>query len=277
MFNQLKDILLQSKKKFFSNTQGEHLSLFNGNGLEFNEIREYNIDDDIRHINWKITARTKKPSVNIFYENKQINISLIYLNSGGLFYFENSKKNLALTLFSSLSYLSLNCKDSLNTLFFDENMLSFSKNCKNKSQIYLNYDFAIQTNPLNKTINYEELQEFILKNIKTKSIIFFIGDFLQMPNFNQLVKNYEIYTLIIRDKKEENLELLGQYNIIDTNNLKTSTLNITKNSVKKYNEYMKSYDLDLINYFKHNNINYKKFYTIENPYDNLRDFLKGKA
>lgn len=277
MFTQLKDILFQSKKSFFSHTQGEHLSLFNGSGLEFNEIREYNIDDDIRHINWKITARTKKPSVNIFYENKQINISLVYLNSGGLYFFENSKKNLIITLFSSLSYITLNCKDSLNTLFFDEDMLFFSQNCKNKNQININYDFALQTNPLNKTINYEKLQEFILKNIKKRAIIFFIGDFLQMPNFNELTKNYEIYALIIRDKKEEELELLGQYNVIDTNSLKTSNLNITKQSIKKYNEFMKSYDLNLIKYFKENDIHNKKFYTNENPYSNLKDFLKAKA
>ena len=274
MYTLLKDIIFQTKKKFFSNIQGEHLSIFNGNGLEFNEVREYDINDDIRHINWKITARTRKPSVNIFYETKQVNIVLVYLNSGGLHFFENSKKNLAISLLSALGYISLNKKDSLSAIFFDEMQKDFFKSSKNKNMIYSLYDTALNIEPLNCEINYEKLQEFLLKQIKTKSLIFFIGDFLKIPDFKLLVKNYELYCLIIRDKKEENLELFGEYNVINTNNLSKKNMNIDSKTAKEYDSYMKKYDENLINYFKNEDIKYKKFYTCQNPFEDLKTFLK---
>jgi hypothetical protein len=274
MFSSLKDIIFHTKRAFFSNAQGEHLSIFNGSGLEFNEVREYNIDDDIRHINWKITARTKKPSVNIFYENRQINIALVYLNSGGLHFFENSKKNLAITLLSALGFIALNKKDSLTTLFFDEKEKAFFQASKNKNMVYSSYDIAVEINPLNTKINYINLKNFLLENIKSKSIIFFIGDFLEIPNFKELSNKYEIYCLIIREKKEENLELFGEYNIKNPNDLSQKNMNIDLKTINKYNNYMKKYDEELISYFKNNNIKYKKFYTDQNPFKDLKDFLK---
>lgn len=273
MFSSLKDIIFHTKRAFFSNTQGEHLSIFNGSGLEFNEVREYNIDDDIRHINWKITARTKKPSVNIFYENRQIDIVLVYLNSGGLHFFESSKKNLAITLLSALGFIATNSKDQLSTLFFDEKELAFWS--KNKNILPLSYDFSIDCQPLQKSVNYDNLQKFILENIKSKSIIFFIGDFLQMPKFELLCKKYEIYSLIIRDEKEENLEFFGEYNIINTENLTKKNMIIDSKIAQEYNKYMQKYDLELFEYFQKNGIKYKKFYTSKNPYKSLRNFING--
>lgn len=274
MYTQLKDIIFQTKKKFFSNIHGEHLSVFNGNGLEFNEVRAYDINDDIRHINWKITARTRNASVNIFYENKQINILLVYLNSGGLHFFENSKKNLSITLLSALGFVALNQKDFLGSLFFDEKERTFFSFSKNKNMVYSLYDEALAIEPLNCNINYSNLKDFIFEKIKAKTVIFFIGDFLQIPDFKDLGSKYEVYCLVIRDKKEENLELFGEYNIINTNNLSSKIINIDSRTAKQYNTYMKKYDEKLIHYFKNNNIKYKKFYTDENPFENLKYFLK---
>lgn len=273
MLASLKDILFHTKKAFFSNIQGEHLSIFNGNGLEFDEVREYNTNDDIRHINWKITARTRKPSVNIFYENRQLDIVLVYLNSGGLHFFENSKKNLAITLLSALGFIATNSNDNLSTLFFDEEELNFYY--KNKNITPLSYDFALDCQGLKKSINYDNLQKFILENIKAKSMIFFIGDFLQMPNFDLIAKKYEINALIIREKKEEELELFGEYNIINTQNLSKRNMNIDSKIIKEYNSYMEKYDLELFEYFQKNSIKYKKFLTSENPYKSLRNYLNG--
>jgi len=174
MFNQLKDIVLQTRKKFFSNNYGEHISTVSGSAFEFNEVREYTIDDDIRHLNWKITARTRTPSVNTFFDNKQINVLVGYLNSGGLYFEENSKKNLALTVFTALNYITLKNKDSLALLSFDEQEKFFFEFSSNKNYMNLAYDKLITLDALNTNINYKELQNCILKKVKTKSIIFHV-------------------------------------------------------------------------------------------------------
>lgn len=274
MFNQLKDIVLQTRKKFFSNNYGEHISTVRGSAFEFNEVREYTIDDDIRHLNWKITARTRTPSVNTFFDNKQINVLVGYLNSGGLYFEENSKKNLALTVFTALNYITLKNKDSLALLSFDEQEKFFFEFSSNKNYMNLAYDKLITLDALNTNINYKELQNCILKKVKTKSIIFFVGDFLKLPEFEELFLNYEIYCCVIRDKKEENLSFHGDYNIVNTNSLNKKNMNIDAKTIKEYDKYMKDYDKKLEEYFKNYNIKYKKFYTHENPYETLRTFFK---
>lgn len=274
MFNQLKDIVLQTRKKFFSNNYGEHISTVSGSAFEFNEVREYTIDDDIRHLNWKITARTRTPSVNTFFDNKQINVLVGYLNSGGLYFEENSKKNLALTVFTALNYITLKNKDSLALLSFDEQEKFFFEFSSNKNYMNLAYDKLITLDALNTNINYKELQNCILKKVKTKSIIFFVGDFLKLPEFEELFLNYEIYCCVIRDKKEENLSFHGDYNIVNTNSLNKKNMNIDAKTIKEYDKYMKDYDKKLEEYFKNYNIKYKKFYTHKNPYETLRTFFK---
>lgn len=274
MFSELKNILFHTKKNFFSTLYGEHSSIFNGSGLDFNEVREYAIDDDIRHINWKITARTRVPSVNLFFDHKKINICAVYLCSGSLnFGKERSKQDIATELISSLSYLSLYHKDNFSSLFFDKEEKNFFQLANDKYTPHRLFEYAKTLDIRGSKIEYKNLQNTILEKIKTRSILFIIGDFLQLPELGLLTDHYEIYVLIVRDKNEEELHLKGEYNLIDTNTLNKHHLLIDDTTVKDYNSYMKTYDEKLFAYFKEHNIAYHKFYTDQNPIKELRYFL----
>lgn len=275
MYKELQNIILQTKKKFFSKLHGEHLSIFNGNGLDFNEVKEYTIDDDIRHINWKITARTRNPNVNLFFDHKKIEMSVIYLNSGGLILGKNtSKQSVAIKILSCLSYLSINSKDNLSTLFFDSKVKKFFPPTNDKYTTYRIYEYAKELEPKGNQINYKKLQETILEHIRPRTVLFFIGDFLELPDFTKLQTNYEIYTCIIRDKGEEELDFQGENTLIDTNSMKKHNITLTKKTIKDYNDYMKNYDKRLYEIFSEQNINYTKFYTNEDTLSKFRDFLR---
>lgn len=275
MYKELQDIILQTKKKFFSKLYGEHLSIFNGNGLEFNEVKEYTVDDDIRHINWKITARTRNPSVNLFFDHKKIEIGIVYLNSGGLIFGNNtSKQSVAIKILSCLSFLSINSKDNLTTLFFDSKIQRFFSPTNDKFTTYRIYEYAKELKSKGNYIDYEKLQETILEHIPPRTVLFFIGDFLELPDFSKLENNYEIYTCIVRDKGEEELNFQGENTLIDTNSMKKHNITLTKKTAKNYNDYMKSYDKRLYEVFSEQNINYTKFYTDEDTLSKLRDFLR---
>ena len=104
MSNKIK-LDIRTKRNLFLNTTGEHKSVFNGDGLDFREIREYDTSDDIRHINWKVTARRGTASVNIFNEDKQLNIVLVYLNSGSLYFGSiKSKQDTAIEILNLLAH-----------------------------------------------------------------------------------------------------------------------------------------------------------------------------
>ena len=258
----LNEIIVKTKRKLFLNFFGEHNSIFSGNGLDFKEVREYNTNDDIRHINWKVTAKNQSPSVNIFNETKQLNIVLVYLNNGGLqFGTHKSKKDIAIEVLSSLGYATINNNDMLSTIFYSEKETQFTKPTKHKSIIDINYETASQLNPMGNNINYENLNKYLLNKIKKKSIIFLIGDFLEFGDFSLLASKHELYCTIIRDKSEESLNLIGEYNVIDSSTLNEKNLTIDKKSINNYNQLMIEHDNKLFQHLKKNRICYEKIYT----------------
>ena len=150
--NQIKkELLLKTKKKLFLNISGHHNSVLSGNGLDFKEVREYNTGDDIRHVNWKVTARNLTPSVNIFDEDKQLNIVICYLNSGSLFFGSNkSKQDVAVEVLTTLGFSTIYKNDTLTTIFFSEDEDKFLKPTKSKAIVDINFDTAYSQNPLGK-------------------------------------------------------------------------------------------------------------------------------
>jgi len=211
MFRTIEEILLETNKRFFSNIHGEHISSFLGSGLEFSEIREYTIDDDIRHINWKTTAKTSTPSVNIYFENKKLDIGLVLLSKKSLDFGSHfSKKDIANILMAALNYIAIQAKDNVTSLFFDSECIEKKENIikasSNKYHAHMVFEYGKNKSIKSDILSYKKLCDTIISNMKQKSIIFLIGDFLELPDLTDIELSFEIYVLIVRDIKEENLE-----------------------------------------------------------------------
>jgi hypothetical protein len=275
MYAQIEEIILKTKKKFFSKRHGEHTSFFLGSGLEFNEIRQYTIDDDIRHINWKTTAKTKDLSVNIYYENKRLDITLIYLCSGSMNFGKTILKNdIVSIVFASLSYLAKESKDSIRAIFFNIKQKETIEDMYGKYLPHTLFEKIKNLQVENQRIDYRSLNETIIHTIQSRSILFMVGDFLSMPYLDDIANSYEIYILIIRDSLEENLSIQGDVVLEDTNsNLRYET-QISSKTIQKYNEKMKLHDKALFLYFDKLGIRYTKIYTSDNPIDRLEEFFK---
>lgn len=271
------EILLKSKKKLFLNLTGNHNTIFSGNGLEFKELREYTTSDSIRHINWKVTSRSLNPIVNIFNENKQLNIVLVYLNSGSLnFGSIRSKQDTMVEILLSLTQAGVSSNDMVSTLFFSNDKDKFHKPTKHKSIIDINYDTAYKENPQGKSIDYKKLTQLLLHKIKKKSLIFIMGDFLEFEekfDFNVIASKHELYCAIVRDKLEEDLKLNGEFNILDTNSNNEQNIFLTPTIIKKYNQTIKKYDEDLYRYFDSCKIRYEKIYTCDDVQNRLNKLV----
>jgi uncharacterized protein (DUF58 family) len=269
-------LLIKSKRKLFLNTAGEHTSLFKGDGLDFKEIRQYASGDDIRHINWKITAKKRVTNVNVFNENKQLNIVLVYLNSGSIYFgSQKSKQDTMIEVLTSLGYSAISKNDLLTTIFFSDNENKFYKASKNKKILDININTAYELNPLGENINYDKLSSYLLAKIKKKSLIFLIGDFLEIPNFKQLGKKHEVYCAIVRDKLEEDINFYGDFNFIDTSSYKNSSIYLDDSTILEYNKAMIKHDKHLFSSLQNSRIKYKKIYTHENSNKNLRLLVKS--
>jgi len=270
------NVNIKSKKKLFLTTAGEHTSLFSGDGLDFKEIRQYVSGDDIRHINWKVTARKRDTNVNVFNEDKQLNIVLVYLNSGSIYFGSHkSKQETMIEVLSILGNSALKKNDLLSSLFFSNKEDKYLKPSKHKKMLDINIDTALSLDPLGSDIDYDKLSHYLLSKLKQKSLIFIIGDFLKIPNFLALGRKHEVYCAIVRDKLEENLSLSGEFNFIDTNSGENKEIYLDENSIKKYNTLMKEHDKKLFTLLKKANIKFQKIYTHENSFKQLSKLVRG--
>jgi len=269
------NLQLTTKKRLFSHLSGEHSSIFSGNGLDFRELRTYNTSDDIRHLNWKVTARTGTPSVNIFSEDKRLNFVFVFLVSGGIYFgTHRAKKDTMRDVLANLSYAAFNKKDLVSTLFFSNQVESLNYSSKNKMIIEKDIKIANNLKPLGKRIDYKKLESYLLSSVKQKSIIFLIGDFLELPTLRFLSAKHELYVAIVRDKFEEDIKLLGDFNIKDTTSLDSENIFLDEGSLKKYEELMQAHDEALFTMFHKLKIRYKKIYTDDDVVSKLLQLIR---
>jgi uncharacterized protein (DUF58 family) len=268
-------LLIKTKRGLFLNSSGEHSSIFNGDGLDFKEIRQYDSGDDIRHVNWKVTARSGMPSVNIFNEDKQLNIVLVYLNSGSIYFGSNrSKQDTMVETMTILGNTALQKNDILSTLFFAKDQQAFIKPIKKQKIVNSNIDLAYELNPLGNNIDYKKLEFVLMNKIRQKSLIFLIGDFLDIPDFKVLSKKHEVFCVVVRDRLEEDLKLTGEFNFVDTASMDNETIYLDEKTIKKYNNLMIEHDKELFNSFRKSKIKYKKIYTNDDVVKQLQILVK---
>ena len=269
-------LTLKSRKKIFSNLLGEHNSTFGGVGLDFKDLREYSSGDDIRHINWKVTAKTMTPAINEYNEDKQLNVVVVYLNSGSIYFGTNkSKQDTMVEVMASLGYATVSKNDMLTTVFFSSKEDKFFKPSKHKGVVDMTIDTAYSLKILGKEIDYKKLNEYLLSKIKKKSLIFIVGDFLEFGDFRLLGIKHEVNCVVVRDRFEEDLKLFGEFNFVDTSSANSENIFVDEASVQRYNKLLAKHDKDLFFHFKQSNIRYKKIYTDESVIVKLNQLVKG--
>ncbi|OPX27474.1 MAG: hypothetical protein B1H07_01255 [Campylobacteraceae bacterium 4484_166] len=272
MRNKKNTIKIKTRKNIFSHITGEHSSYLSGDGLDFKNIRQYDTNDDIRHINWKVTARTQDAYVNIFNENKQLDVVILCLFSKSLdFGSFKTKKTILKECLEILANSVLYSQDRLTTAFFGSKELAFFPPTSNKKVVKTVLD-SFDTIK-GSVIDIEILQSYILNKIKKPSLVFVVGDFLDEINLDIVSYKHELFAVIVRDKLEENLELYGDWTINDMNTNTQENIIIDKPTAKIYRQKMKKFDDNLIRNFIKNKIKYQKIYTDEKPLKKLQKLV----
>ncbi len=270
-----KEIIIKSRRKLFGQNIGNNLSNLKGNGLDFFELREYVYGDDVRRINWKVSAREQKPYINVFNEERELNIVISFLISGSIYFgSKRQKQDLMAEVLALLSFSAMINYDRVTTIFFDEKINHFFKPTKSQNSIYEKVEYALSLDPIGKRVDFKNLSNFLLNSIKQKSIIFLIGDFYEKVDLTLLSKKHEVYAVIIRDPFEENPKLFGEYDLVDLVSKNHNRLDIDEAILTSYKEELSKEDKNLFEHFRKNRISFSKIYTDEEPFGKLKEMLK---
>jgi len=272
MNKDLKKLLIHTKKAVFSQQLGNNTSNIKGEGYDFVELREYQPGEDIRKINWVITAKMQKPFVKVFHTQRELNINIIpILNGSTYFGTKKFKKDVITEICAILGYICAAQGDSFSSYIANEELILNTKKTKKIFGVDKMTEKIFHYDPLHKIADYSKIIDALHQQIRKKSILFLVGDFFDCNHINLqlLSKKHEVILIIVRDKFEESPVALGDVNFIDPSNSSVLETNLDQSLIKSYTKKIQENDKQLYEQLRKAGIQFIKIYTDDNIVKNL--------
>ena len=207
---------IEIKTKGLSNHifAGEYHTAFKGKGMAFSEVREYQPGDDIRSIDWNVTARYNSPFVKVFEEEREMTVMLLIdvSASGNFGTQEQFKRELATELAAILAFSAINNNDKVGVIFFTDKLEQFIPPKKGKSHILRIIREVLAFEPTGKGTDIVGALEYFSAVIKKRSICFILSDFMSKEFDRPLKiasKKHDLVALRIHDIREDTLPNVG--------------------------------------------------------------------
>ena len=238
---QIKNLEIQTKDLVEGIQSGAYNSKFRGGGIEFSEVREYVPGDDVKRIDWNVSARHNSLFVKEFVEENELNIYLILdLSASNNFGFIKSKLYLSFEVAVSLMFLALKNNDKLGLGIFTDKLEKFIPSKKGKKQLLRIIRELIDYTPKSKKTNIMESLSTLNNKLKRKSVIYIISDFIS-DSYDKPLKFLNLHhrvTLInISDIREKEIPAIGYAHLEDAETGEQILVNTSdKNFQKQYRE-----------------------------------------
>ena len=275
--SKLKKILVRARRQVFSEMVGNNPSIFQGEGYDFIELREYMPGDDIRHIDWNITAKLQKPFIKIFREERELNVVLVSVLNGSVhFGSKKFKQDVIAEVVALLGFSTLKNGDLLSSYIFTDKLESHAKPSKKLHQIHKSVEEILSFDALNKNVNFKNIADTLFKRLKRKSLILVVGDFFEIPDFKLLAKKHEVVALIVRDHLEEKPPQMGFSSLIDPESGAVLEGDFNHSSVESYAKRVEEHDRKLYKVLRKDKIRFTKIYTDANASVALRRLFEGR-
>ena len=199
---------------------GEYHSVFKGRGMEFSEVREYQFGDDIRNIDWNVTARFGHPFIKIFNEERELTVILMVDLSGSLIFgtVEKTKQQVAAELSSILAFSALKNNDKVGLILFTDKVERFVAPRKGRKHVLRIIREVLSFEPTGKTTNLRSALEFMNCAIKKRSIAFLLSDFID-SGYEKIIKvvsrKHDLVGIVLNDEKEKSIPKVGMIKFLD--------------------------------------------------------------
>ena len=200
---------------------GEYHSAFKGRGMAFSEVREYMPGDDIRSIDWNVTARFNTPFVKVFEEERELSVMLLVdVSASGAFGTNKQlKQELITELCAVVAFSASQNNDKIGVIFFSDKIEKFITPKKGKSHILRIIRELIEFKPENKKTDLQVALKYLTNVIKKRSVVFLISDFIAESSYRDALKiankKHDLVALRIIDQREMELPDVGLLKLHD--------------------------------------------------------------
>ena len=261
---------------------GEYHSAFKGMGMEFAEVREYYPGDDIRAIDWNVTARTGKPFIKKYDEERELTVMLIVdVSASGFFGTgESLKSDIMIELASILSFSAIKNNDKVGLLLFSDKIEEFIPPKKGKSHVLRVIREMIYHKAKDRKTDISIALEHIQKVLKRKSIIFLLSDFWDdsyQQTMKLINKKHDLINIQILDKAEIAIPKLGMVKFHDAETQKSAWIDTNNKQVQNIStKYIQNKNKVIKEFCKKNKIDFISIDTGEGYLNPLEQFFSSR-
>lgn len=203
---------------------GEYHTAFKGRGVIFSEVREYQPGDDVRDIDWNVTARQNKPFVKVYEEERELTMMLLIDVSGSSNFgsASESKKDMIAEIAATLAFSSIQNNDKVGVIFFSDKIEKFIPPKKGRKHILLIIREIIDFTPESKGTDIDMALKFLTNALKKRCTTFLISDFIDGHDYRSSMsianKKHDLAALQVYDKRDAKLPDIGLMRIKDMEN-----------------------------------------------------------
>lgn len=280
IFKKVKNIEIRTRNIVTEMFSGEYHSVFKGQGIEFSEVRAYQVGDSIRQIDWNVSARMGHPYIKKFEETRELTVMLIIDVSGsGAFGTINKlKQQLAVELAAVLAFSAIKNNDKVGLLLFTNVIEKFIPPKKGRKAVLRIIREMLYYKPENKGTDINNALKYYYQMTKRKSIVFVISDFLN-KGYNKTLKiiaqKHDVIGIRVIDPKEENIPSIGLVNFVDAETGKEILINTNDKAIQVKLAELRGKERDEIaKEFKRMKIDLIEINTAEDYTNNLIKFFR---
>jgi uncharacterized protein (DUF58 family) len=239
IIKKVKELEIISKKITTHLFTGEYHSAFKGKGMRFREVREYYHGDDVRFIDWNVSARYAHPFTKVFEEERELTVILLVdVSASSLFgTVHQNKKNLITEIGAVLTFSAINNNDKVGVIFFSDKIEKYIPPKKGKEHALYIVRELLTATPKRSGTNIHEALNFFSRSNNQKSIAFIMSDFLD-ENYEHRLRvmgnRHDVIGLKVFDKMDSQLPDIGMIKVQDLETGKAQWLN-TSDAMVRYN------------------------------------------
>ena len=252
LLKKVRQIKIKSRRLSDNLFGGEYLSTFKGRGMTFSEVRKYEFGDDIRSIDWNVTARYNEPFIKVFEEERELTLMLLIDVSGSKNFATRNKlkKEIVTEIAATLAFSALKNNDKVGAILFTDTVELFIPPNKGKRHILRIIRELLEFKPKSSKTSIDSSLKFLLSVIQKKAIVFVISDFIDNEYDKTLklaAKKYDLTGIRVFDQMETKIPKLGMVPMIDAESnelvwVDTSSRKIRDNYLSNYNLSIKKFE-----------------------------------
>ena len=221
LFKQVRKIEIKTRGLSSNIFAGQYHSAFKGRGMAFSEVREYQVGDDVRDIDWNVTARFRRPFVKVFEEERELTVMLLIDVSGSLDFgtTERTKREMSTEMAAILAFSAIQNNDKIGVIFFSDRIEKYIPPKKGRKHILYIIHEMLDFKPESKRTNVAAAIEYLTRVMKRRCIAFVVSDFYAENSFQKELQiansKHDVVAIQVYDQRAKTLPNVGLMKVKD--------------------------------------------------------------